>query len=610
MADYYSILKKTVSGLSKNTPEIRAAVYSKARTAIEKQLRELTPAPSEAAIAGQMDALEEAILLLESEHQSVAGAQDAPEADAAPPTPGSSAAAGAGASAIASQEPDPDPAPATSGDVSPPPPPQQPSPAQPVQEPPTATLPPETDTPPPADSGPFAADAGTGPAHTAESAVPTKPPVTPSDPLMDVVSEQQPSPGAAQSHSGVQTTADALDAMSTAVNEGKTSAAPESVTLDDDRETGATERSAPANKGGFGRIGLIALVALLLGGAGYAAWINKDALLESGQELVSASGDGESTDSETADSSSDKEAVRIGENGEDASAGPVDEDSTASGETELPAITTDETDTTEEPDAGEEPAGNEPDIEELAQQEPSTGNDTDGEQPTDTGETDGSDTDTQTGESLEPETPSTADAETPDNENAASNDSQPAIPANGEVAYLYEEGSAGTGATRTNASVNWTVERQQVESGSTQEPVIIGSMQVPEKDLSVRIVIKRNVDEALSASHLIELRFDLPQGFDGQGVEEIARFVMKNTEEARGEALVAVPVKVSEGFFLVALDNLPQAVEVNTQLLEAGGWIDIPVSYSTGRRALLTLEKGTSGRAAFEEAFNDWKNRQ
>ena len=155
-----------------------------------------------------------------------------------------------------------------------------------------------------------------------------------------------------------------------------------------------------------------------------------------------------------------------------------------------------------------------------------------------------------------------------------------------------------------------STERQQVESGSTQEPVIIGSMQVPEKDLSVRIVIKRNVDEALSASHLIELRFDLPQGFDGQGVEEIARFVMKNTEEARGEALVAVPVKVSEGFFLVALDNLPQAVEVNTQLLEAGGWIDIPVSYSTGRRALLTLEKGTSGRAAFEEAFNDWKNRQ
>jgi len=141
------------------------------------------------------------------------------------------------------------------------------------------------------------------------------------------------------------------------------------------------------------------------------------------------------------------------------------------------------------------------------------------------------------------------------------------------------------------------------------EPVIVGNMEVPEKGMTVEVNIKRNLDQALSASHIIELTFDVPDGFAGGGIENIARFVLKPTEEARGEPLVAVPVKVSDGYFLIALDNLEQAVQVNNQLMLNSSWIDIPLSYSTGKRALLTLEKGGSGEQVFKEAFSDWKNR-
>jgi len=141
------------------------------------------------------------------------------------------------------------------------------------------------------------------------------------------------------------------------------------------------------------------------------------------------------------------------------------------------------------------------------------------------------------------------------------------------------------------------------------EPVIIGDIQVAEKDIAAKVTIKRNVDEALSASHLIELKFTFGSNFEGGSVENVARFVMKATEEARGEPLVAVPVKVSDGDFLVALNNLQQAVDVNTLLLQDGGWIDIPITYKNGKRALVTLEKGGTGERVFTEALNDWKNR-
>ena len=63
MADYYSILNKTITGLAKNTPEVRQAVYSKARLAIEAQLRKMDPPPAEELIANQLELLEEAILV-------------------------------------------------------------------------------------------------------------------------------------------------------------------------------------------------------------------------------------------------------------------------------------------------------------------------------------------------------------------------------------------------------------------------------------------------------------------------------------------------------------------------------------------------------------------
>ena len=38
-------------------------------------------------------------------------------------------------------------------------------------------------------------------------------------------------------------------------------------------------------------------------------------------------------------------------------------------------------------------------------------------------------------------------------------------------------------------------------------------------------------------------------------------------------------------------------------------WIDIPLTYKTGRRALISIEKGIPGDKAFQEVMKSWQEK-
>ena len=121
------------------------------------------------------------------------------------------------------------------------------------------------------------------------------------------------------------------------------------------------------------------------------------------------------------------------------------------------------------------------------------------------------------------------------------------------------------------------------------------------------MTIKRNVDKTIPASHTIELIFITPENFDGGGIESILRFALKDTEESAGSALLGIPVKITDGYFLVALSDTKAEVETNLGLLKREQWIDVPLIYKTGRRALFTMEKGVPGDKVFDEAVKAWQ---
>jgi hypothetical protein len=65
MADYFTLINKAINGLPEQNSETRKAVYDRARTALLKQLRGMTPALPEKDITRERLALEEAIRKLE-----------------------------------------------------------------------------------------------------------------------------------------------------------------------------------------------------------------------------------------------------------------------------------------------------------------------------------------------------------------------------------------------------------------------------------------------------------------------------------------------------------------------------------------------------------------
>lgn len=184
----------------------------------------------------------------------------------------------------------------------------------------------------------------------------------------------------------------------------------------------------------------------------------------------------------------------------------------------------------------------------------------------------------------------------------------PATEASGDAlvaqkAILYEEPieGAGSGVTAINAAVTW----RYVENGPTG-PEVEASLTVPEREMKIRFALHKNTDQTLPASHLIEVVVDIPADFPGKAIKTIPRIVMKPTEEARGQALVGAPAKVTDGFFWIALSADNQDVISNLGLLRERNWIDLPFVYETGQRAILTFEKGTPGERVFEQAVAAW----
>lgn len=179
------------------------------------------------------------------------------------------------------------------------------------------------------------------------------------------------------------------------------------------------------------------------------------------------------------------------------------------------------------------------------------------------------------------------------------------LAAGAERMFLYEEVLGQTVPTAIEGSVAWTLQHEQGEDGK-QLATVQGQMSIPARGLSALITFKRNLDSSLPASHLVEIVFSVTPGFEGGAIDSVQRIAMKQTEQDRGNALIAVPAKITDDFHMIALNDFPDAMKTNLELLATRDWIDIPVSYRNGRRALLTMQKGPEGRAAFDAALKDW----
>lgn len=176
----------------------------------------------------------------------------------------------------------------------------------------------------------------------------------------------------------------------------------------------------------------------------------------------------------------------------------------------------------------------------------------------------------------------------------------------GQSAIFYEERTSVAEGSANNGSVVWSITQESPGDNLPPEPTIHAEATIPERGVQLRLTIRRNVDQSLPASHIVELIFLTPENFPGGGVNQVLRMAMKRNEQDTGSPLLGIPAKIADGFFLIALSDNPADVETNSTLLRRESWIDIPLVYSSGRRALITLEKGAPGNRIFQEALEAW----
>ncbi len=58
--------------------------------------------------------------------------------------------------------------------------------------------------------------------------------------------------------------------------------------------------------------------------------------------------------------------------------------------------------------------------------------------------------------------------------------------------------------------------------------------------------------------------------------------------------------------FLIGLSSVGADMQRNNELLKEQSWIDIPVVYGDGKRAIIAVEKGAPGERALNDAFAAW----
>jgi hypothetical protein len=171
---------------------------------------------------------------------------------------------------------------------------------------------------------------------------------------------------------------------------------------------------------------------------------------------------------------------------------------------------------------------------------------------------------------------------------------------------LYEEDSSNPQGKQYVGSAAWRTETVSPGSGLAPELQVRADITIPERNMTVTWKLRRNTDQALPASHTIEIMFNLPPDFPGGGVANVPGVLMKESEQARGVPLAGLAVKVTNGFFLIGLSAVDADVQRNMQLLKDRPWFDIPIVYNNGGRAILAMEKGPPGDRAFADAFAAW----
>lgn len=584
MADFAAVLKKTLEQMGETSPEAREKVYEKARDTVRRQIDSMEKTPPQAAIDRQFEKLEAAISEVENEFAASASALDIDDfldeiVEDAP---------------VEKQSADSGDAPSSDEDI-------DPEIAKEAEEQSAGDEDEGEDPAPMPTPDEVVAEVTTvSPEEVAQYAdVESQAKDSETDPLAEFINEHSASN---QVEASIDEAAEDLKAAAGVQSDDVLGE------IKPERETDSTPIGEPGaagveegKGGGAGRLIKVLVLLGVIGGGGYYAYAN--------QETVKSWWDGVIAGSESSDSGDSATENAGGE---------------ASGDVPVRTVTTttvDELETaqnsdTAAPDAEPQESTdvsntNPEDIQpKFTQRLTEDGTEVD-EGPA---EPEGANIEVAEGSSVAEQTANSQDESAPEaEENAAvvvpetapATDAATGTPV-GQRAIFYEERTGTQDGTALAGATIWSVANESPGGDLPVEPAIRANTTIPELGFEMEMTIRRNGDSTFPASHIVELFFTVPDTFEGRGIADVQRVTFKSVEQDPGNALIAVPAPIDQNIFMIALTDATTAVETNVSLMKREKWIDIPMQYTSGRRALITLEKGIPGERVFNEVFAAW----
>jgi len=151
--------------------------------------------------------------------------------------------------------------------------------------------------------------------------------------------------------------------------------------------------------------------------------------------------------------------------------------------------------------------------------------------------------------------------------------------------------------------VVWNFENLPGKPGQPLDPALVGTVQVPDAGISLKLQMTRNREASLPASYLIGLVFTTKDS----NAKEIAPVLMKSDESDRGVPLIGIQQPLGPNLFVMALSSADNDIARNFDLLTKRGWIEVQFRLADQRRAALVFEKGLAGDRALLAAIDAWK---
>jgi hypothetical protein len=186
-------------------------------------------------------------------------------------------------------------------------------------------------------------------------------------------------------------------------------------------------------------------------------------------------------------------------------------------------------------------------------------------------------------------------------------DAAPAIGVLQRVLLVEEPTEGSTEPRQTNGRVLWRMDSVSSGANDPLDAAVRAEIDLADAGIKAELLLRRNRDAALPASHTIEIKFISTERSPNGPVRDVGVPEMRQEETVRGTPLAGISVPVTENLFLTGLSSLPADITRNIELLRSRNWFMVALRFANGRRAVMLVEKGNSGTRAVADALQAWQ---